>query len=282
MLPVWRDIAVFLDATTVGEHVGRHAAALARRHGAHLVGVYGLAQDSARPSDTFARGTEAIREVIARQRLADEQKVMAAARHFAELTREYEIGAEFRIVWRDDMHDEAILRALHCDLIVAAHPKPEDLPAGWSAERLLLTTGIPVLLIPRAWDGETIGENVVIAWNRSREARRAVNDAVPFFKAASRVTIMTVDDIRSADETEAQPGANLLEHLSRHGARAEIVNIHSEGASVADVILEQVAEHDADLLVIGAYSHPRTAQILFGGVTRSLLSSARLPLLISR
>src|SRR3546814_1184354 len=69
--------------------------------------------------------------------------------------------------------------------------------------------------------------------------------------------------------------------LSRYGARVEIANITSEGVSVADVILDQAAERDANLLVIGAYSHPRTTEILFGGVTRSLLSSARVPLLRS-
>src|SRR3546814_793374 len=82
--------------------------------------------------------------VLTRQRLADEQKIIAAARHFGELAREYGIGSEFRIVWRDDLRDEGMLRALHCDLIVAAHPKPADLPSGWSAERLLLATGIQI------------------------------------------------------------------------------------------------------------------------------------------
>src|SRR3546814_12167860 len=108
-------------------------------------------------------------EVMARQRHVDEEKVLAAARHFGDLVREHQIGSEFRIVWRNALGDDGILRALHCDLIVAAHPKPADLPAGWSAERLLLTTGIPVLLVPNGWQGETIGENVLIAWNRSRE-----------------------------------------------------------------------------------------------------------------
>lgn len=282
MLPAWRDIAVFLDATTVGEHIGRHAAALAQRHNAHLVGVYGVSHDKAHPAVSYTRGTAAIRGMVMRQRLADEQKAIAAARHFGELTRDYGIGSEFRIVWRDDLHDDGILRALHCDLIVAAHPKPADLPSGWSAERLLLTTGIPVLLVPSGWDGKTIGDNVLIAWNRSREARRAVNDAIPFINAASNVTVLTIDSDRNPERYGAEPGTNLLDHLFRHGARGEIVNVASEGAPIADVILDQTKERGADLLVIGAYSHPRTTEILFGGVTRSLLSSARLPLLISR
>lgn len=282
MLPIWRDIAVFLDATPEGEHIGRRAAAIAQRHNAHLVGVYGVSHENAHPTETYARGTAAIRDVLTRQRLADEQKIIAAARHFGELAREYGIGSEFRIVWRDDLRDESMLRALHCDLIVAAHPKPADLPSGWSAERLLLATGIPVLMIPAGWGGETIGENVLIAWNRSREARRAVNDAIPFINSASNVTILTIDSGRNPERFGTEPGANLLEHLSGHGARVEIANITSEGAPVADVILDQAAERDANLLVIGAYSHPRTTEILFGGVTRSLLSSARVPLLISR
>ena len=108
LLPVWRDIAVFLDATAEGERVGRRAAALAQQHGAHLVGVYGISHDSARPAETFVRGAIAIREVLTRQRLADEQKVIAAARYFGDLALEYGIGSEFRIVWRDGLHDDEI------------------------------------------------------------------------------------------------------------------------------------------------------------------------------
>src|SRR3546814_20842842 len=74
----------------------------------------------------------------------------------------------------------------------AVHPKPMDLPSSWSAERLLLVTGIPVLLIPDGWTGATIGDDPLIAWNRRREARRAVNDALPFIKMAAKVTILKI------------------------------------------------------------------------------------------
>src|SRR3546814_4047359 len=91
---------------------------MSQRNKADLVGVYGVSHENAQPTETFARGTAAIRDVLTRQRLADEQKIIAAARHFGELAREYGIGSEFRIVWRDDLRDEGMLRALHCDLIV--------------------------------------------------------------------------------------------------------------------------------------------------------------------
>src|SRR3546814_6846737 len=77
--------------------------------------LYGVSHENAHPTETFARGTAAIRDVLTRQRLADEQKIIAAARHFGELAREYGIGSEFRIVWRDDLRDEGMLRALRSE-----------------------------------------------------------------------------------------------------------------------------------------------------------------------
>ena len=148
MLSTWKDIAVFLDATPPdGQKIGRHAAAIASRHKAHLVGVYGILRDSQLYHDSYARGEKAIGDVIAKQRHARERKVLSAGKHFADLSNEYGVGSEFRIVWSDIGDEDTALRALHCDLIIAAHPTPQDLPESWSAERLLLNTGTPVLLI---------------------------------------------------------------------------------------------------------------------------------------
>src|SRR3546814_3465906 len=80
---------------------------------------------------------------------------------------------------------------------------------------------MPVLMIPAGWGGETIGENVLIAWNRSREERRAVNDAIPFINSASNVTILNIDSGRNPERFGTEPGANLLAPLSRHGASSE-------------------------------------------------------------
>ncbi len=281
MLSTWRDIAVFLDASPSGEKIGRHAAALAKQHKAHLVGIYGVSRQSPQNhSEGFARGEAAIRQVLQRRREDEERKVLAAGHRFAELTSDYDISSEFRIVWRDRTDDDSVLRALHCDLIVAAHPRPHDLPANWSAERLLLTTGTPVLLIPEGWTGESLGNHLLIAWNRSREARRAVNDAMPFILEAARTTILIIDS--DHEHFGDNPGSNLLEHLKRHDANAEVANIASDGTPVAEIIAREAARRGADLLVFGAYSRPRTTELLFGGTTRSLLAAASLPMFISR
>jgi nucleotide-binding universal stress UspA family protein len=283
MLSYWRDIAVFLDASEAGAKIGRHAARLAQRHKAHLVGIYGVSRDDkGHDAEGYARGAQAIKAVIDRRRAEDEQKILTAGRYLSELSREFGISSEFRVVWSDDPKDEASLRALHCDLIVSAHPRLAELPANWSAERLLLTTGIPVLLIPDGWAGETVGDTVVIAWNRSREARRAVGDALPFLGAAQRVTVLVINGDRNPEHFGESPGANLVEHLLRHNAKVDLASVSSQDAPIAEVILAQAGERGADLLVIGAYSHPRTSELLFGGVTRSLLSDTRMPMLISR
>jgi nucleotide-binding universal stress UspA family protein len=219
---------------------------------------------------------------VERRRNEEEQKVIAAGRWFANLSGQFAISSELRIVWRDGLDTDAVLRTLHSDVIIAAHPKPDDLPTGWLGERLLLATGTPVLLIPQSWTGETLGTNVLIAWNRSREARRAVNDAMPFISTAEKRTILTVDAAKNMNDPDQEAGTNLLQHLNRYNVEADIAKVASDGSPVADVIVREVAERRVDLLVFGAYSRPRTTELLFGSTTRSLLATGSVPMLISR
>src|SRR3546814_3437342 len=112
-----------------------------------------------------------------------------------------------------------------------------DLPSSWSAERLLLVTGIPVLLIPDGWTGATIGDAPLIAWNRSREARRAVNDALPFINMAAKVTILTIDSDRNHGHYGDDSGTNLAEHLTRHGATVEVAKLSPDGTEIGSTNL---------------------------------------------
>lgn len=281
MITAWKDIAVFLDATEQGQKVGRHAAGLAQRHKAHLVGVYGALRDHGHPSESYARGA-AVTHVVERHRHADASLVVAAGRVFADLADAFAVSSEFRVVWREAADEDAPLRSLHCDLIVAGHPKPDDLPERWTAEHLLLASGIPVLMIPRNWSDAPIGRTVVIAWNGSRAARRAINDALPFLTTADRVIVLVVDGEGKLPRPGGDVGNEVLRHLERHDVTGEMLRIESQGAPTAEVILDQCSGLDADLLIVGAYSHPRTTERLFGGVTRSLLADANLPLFLSR
>ena len=283
MLSIWKDIAVLLQPTPEGERLGDRAATIAQAHKSHLVGVYGVVPHShEHSSHEFAIGSEAIAEVITRQRQADEQTALAVARHFGELSRRYGITSEFRIVWSGGVGSDWTMRGLHCDLIVVAHPKPERFADAWSAERLVLESGVPVLAIPSEWHGESIGRNVIVAWNGSREARRAIADSMPVLSTADRVTVLVIDPERTPERFGAQPGADLVKSLIKHDVRAELAVVQSNGTPVGSVIQAEVQALQADLLVIGAYSRPRAAEVLFGGTTRTLLADTSIPFLMSR
>jgi nucleotide-binding universal stress UspA family protein len=166
-------------------------------------------------------------------------------------------------------------------LIITSQPKPPHLPAGWSAEHLLRQSGSPVLLIPTARPGDLVEPHIVIAWNGSAKARRAVNDALPLLRMASRVTVLIVDAQRHPEIHGEDPGRDVVDHLARHGILALTRCVAAEGHPVSEVIATEADGLDADLVVIGAYSRSRATEMIFGGVTRALLAKAPRPLFIS-
>ncbi len=163
--------------------------------------------------------------------------------------------------------------------MIVGGPRPGGLPSDWSAEALLLATGVPFLLLPEPWTGSA-AEHVVVAWNASREARRAIADALPFLVGALSVTILVVDPQKNPRHGE-EPGADVAHYLTRHGAKVVVEQVQSHGEPIAKVILAYAERHNTDLIVVGAYSHARTTEMIFGGVTRSLLRDAAVPLLIA-
>ena len=281
MLHSWRDIAIFLDASEQSAGLSRYAVQVARQHRAHLVALHNVPPSHIHPSESYARGLGSAGEVIEKQKQADAANAVIAAERVRELTAEFGVPSEFRVVWHDGFSDEVALKALSCDLIIASTPKPKGLPATWSAENLLLSTGIPVVMLPESWPVERLAKKVVIAWNRSREARRAVGDAMPFIREAEQVTIVTVD-ADDQDSNRGEPGRLLAEHLARHDIVPDVLSVASEGRSVADALFEQVSQLDADLMIMGAYSRPRRQELLFGGTTRTILARAPVPTLISK
>ena len=278
----WKSIAVFIDDTPQGEKLGDHAADLAQRCGAHLIGIHAI---SGHPGETaassFARGKLAIDAVIHDQRVAEEQTAFAVARRFAAVTRGRDISTEFRVIWSGHT-DDAVPNALHSDLVVLGHPNPPGLSGNWSAERLLIATGVPVLIIPDGWSGTTIGTKALVAWNGSREARRAIFDGMPLLSQAKSVVVLVVDAANTPDKYGENPGADISLVLSRHDVRVELQQATSDGLSVAECILSRAVEQGVDLILIGAYSHVRAAELVVGGVTRAILANAPVPLLLSR
>jgi nucleotide-binding universal stress UspA family protein len=276
----FKSIAVFVDATPSGEARICFAARLACAHGSHLIGIFVVPPIlNGSPAESFVQGRQAVRDVIIALKAREAAAIDAAKQMFSRLCGREDVSFEFRPVHSGDFDDTVALNSLHTDLVIAGSPRGGGLPSDWPAEAILLATGVPFLLLPESWSGTAV-EHVVVAWNASREARRAISDALPFLIGARSVTILLVDPEKNPRHGE-EPGADVAHYLSRHGASVAVEQVASHGEPIAKVMLDYAKNHHTDLIVVGAYSHGRAAQLVFGGVTRSLLKDAALPLLIA-
>ncbi|MGO4674969.1 universal stress protein [Bosea sp. 2YAB26] len=141
---------------------------------------------------------------------------------------------------------------------------------------IVLEAGRPVLLVPPTSD-RLSAQRIVIAWKNTREARRAVCDALPFLKTAEGVFVVTAGE--SAERSSAQ---DLQDYLRHHGITADLVQDSAmREARIADELIHRARQEGADLLVSGAYGHSRTREWIFGGVTRDLLDHASICCLMS-
>jgi nucleotide-binding universal stress UspA family protein len=157
------------------------------------------------------------------------------------------------------------------DLTVIARGSSHD-----TVQAGLLETGRPMLLTPPA-PPETLGDTVLLAWNASPQAARAAAIALPFLQNAARVVVMSV-----GNGPEPAPTADeLAGALAWHGIAAEARRIEQGSRRVRDILLAEATAMAADLLVIGAYSHSRMRQVVFGGVTEHMLDYAELPVLMA-
>ena len=282
-----RTVTVFLDASASGTKRAAHAVALAQRWGAHLTGVHVVfAGVTSHPSICYVRGDSAIQQVIVDE--CDLEAVAEAAsillgRRFRALCAGASVAGEFRAIRRGRTAEEAVMSSLQSDLVVVGHPQPHGLPDDMSPERMLLASGVPLLIVPNAWEGPTIGNRILIGWNATRQARRAIFDGMGFLVAAAAVTVLVIDQVgRPPHGQDREPGADIALDLIRYGVSVSVDRVASHGRPIAQVILASAVRSGSDLLVIGAYSHARLREILLGGTTRTLLARMPVPVLISR
>lgn len=171
---------------------------------------------------------------------------------------------------------ETALRARMADLVVLTRPWSKDGADLPFAECMIRLSGAPCLLAPLGPDAPAAFDHVAVAWNGSREAKRALDDALPFLQAAGRVTLL------SAGHDDAhEPHTDLLEHLARKGVQASVALAAKGAHGPAHPLLDWCAEHQADLLVMGAFGHTPRAERWLGGATWTALTAARLPVLMS-
>ncbi len=182
-----------------------------------------------------------------------------------------------------DLGRVAAVHARYADVAVMTRPS-EGVGAELREEIIegvLFHSGRPALIAPPAWSGGAIGKRVVVAWDASREATRALSEADDILEFAEAVTVLTVDAKPKMFGHGEQPGANISAHLSRRGLPAEVRNIDSGDRSASAAILAEATRLNADLVVMGGYAHSRLREMVFGGATRELLRTATVPILMA-
>jgi nucleotide-binding universal stress UspA family protein len=136
-------------------------------------------------------------------------------------------------------------------------------------------------VVPHVGTNKPPGKVVMLCWNASRESARAASDALPFLKTASEVIVLVVDPQVSPEGHGAEPGADVATWLARHGIKVTVQRDVAADADVGNVILSRAADHGVDLIVMGVYGHSRLREMVLGGVSRTLLSSMTVPVLMS-
>jgi nucleotide-binding universal stress UspA family protein len=257
------------------------AVELARNFDAHLTGLYVRPRPQLPSAARVEPGADMM---IALQRKSlDEVAARAKERFDSVMMRQ----GSSRVEWRTEEGDPATVCTTHAryaDLIVVNQTDVEDETGSGPthfAESIVMSVGRPVLIIPYVGDFATVGQNVLVCWSATREAARAVSDALPLLKRAAQVRVLTIDAEPSERGHGEVPGSDIALFLARHGVNAVATRTPSAGLDAGDVILSHAADHGNDLIVMGAYGHPRLMQLVLGGATRTILGQMTVPVLMS-
>jgi len=255
------------------------AIGLALQHQAHLSALYLLPEPT---GASFVRGylpPEVLEAVTAQSEARAKEKLaeVSAAAERNQVSFDTRIDRGFDV----ELADIFAMHARYADLAVVGQDDPDAPSPGRLPEQLVLGCGRPVLLIPYIGAGKTLGQRVVVAWDASREAARAVRDALPLLTQAESVSVVSVNP-RPADYGHGDvPGADIALYLARHGVKVEVQRIETRDLDVGNALLSHVASESADLLVMGGYGHSRLREIMLGGATRTVLHDMTVPVLMA-
>lgn len=274
-----KDMIVHVDDRPQSDDRLRTAMGLAETHGAHLTAVYAIPRAYIPP---YAE-VHISQEILDAQAKAAAESADRVRAKFEELTA----GKGLNVEWRAQEGDVAQVLGFHsryADLTIVGQPDPADsLFAGDRdmPDRLVLTAGRPVLVIPFTGAGLTVGKRVMVAWDAGVLASRAVHDAMPMLEAAEKVTVMIVNPGIDHEGDRRDPGADISAHLARHGISVEADHVTSDEIDIGNMLLSRAADMSVDLMVMGAYGHARWSEMLLGGVTNRVLTNMTVPVLMS-
>jgi len=277
----FKDLLVQIDGSKAAAKRIDAAIGLARRFDAHLTGLMVVGEPHI-PGFVMAQMPSGIWDETLRQLRAQAQGIadgFIAAAQRAGLTADCRIDS----VVESDVPEVVALHARHADLAILGQADADEPQPGGSGliGDVALAAGRPVLAIPYIGVGTTLGERVLVAWDGGREAARALNDALPILKRAKSVSVVVINASARVGSHGSQAGADIALHLARHGVKVQAQALEIPDIGVGDALLSRLTDEAADLLVMGAYGRARLSETVLGGVTRTILGSMTVPVLMS-
>ncbi len=282
-----KDLLVYVDQTQDALMRLRLAADLASRQGSHLTALFvreltEFRQERRKAAELGLVSAEGMRQLDERTRAS-----IAAV--------EARLRATLDEVTRGSVKADLLCLDGKAGVLVPQYARYADLcivgrdePAGSTSinysfsEQVLFVTGRPVLFVPTDESFRTLGRHIVVAWNSSRPAARSLNDALPLIERADRATILMINPAGFIGSHEGPPGEQTLEHLKRHGATVDALQIEGvPRGAIADRLQSEARALGADLIVAGAFGHPRLWEKMLGGVTNDLIGQMNLPIFMS-
>jgi len=283
-----KDLLVHVDQSERTIVRLRLAADLARRHASRLTAICVREPNPAQlHAQSIAELGLGSAEAIAAENRRIRHSILESAGQVRavveEVGHEYGISVEWRCL--DGVASTLVPQhARFADLCVLS----QDVPivaggCGYTfSEKLLFVTGRPVMLVPARGSFAAVGRHVLVAWNSSRASARAVSDALPIIECADKVTVLAVNPAEFAQRYGALPPQNMLEHLRHHGVEPDGIWLDNiPTGSIAATVQAKAREIGADLIVAGAFGHPKLWEKIMGGVTCELLARMTLPILMS-
>jgi nucleotide-binding universal stress UspA family protein len=275
-----KDIVLHLSTRASEDATIGYAASVAQTFEAHLTGVAFALDPFIPPS--MGIGDVPPADWIDRERAQAQAAAAAAISRFGETARRDGLAFESRLLESSlagagELFAEVAARF---DLSIMRQAEPGTAPLEeLVVEGALFGSGRPVLVVPYIRKAPLALGRVLVCWNGSPNAARAVGDALPFLRRAKTVEVVIVlGESGSSDEI---PGADIGAHLARHGLDVEIERLSAIKGDVPDTILSHAADAGADLIVMGGYGHSRLREFILGGVTRGILRTMTVPVLMS-
>jgi nucleotide-binding universal stress UspA family protein len=276
----YKSILVHVDDSTRAEERMRLAARLASQSDAHLIGV-ATSGISGVTYGALPLGADAPGMALYLESLSD--RADSALERFEKIVRETGVTSYEKRRSEDEPGTAIALHGRYADLVVLGQHDPDDLSVNTSVDfpaYVVMMCGRPVLIVPYAATVRELGKRILVAWNESAEAAKAVANALALLERAEIVEVAVMFEPQMRFANEGEPGADIALYLARHGIKAD-VSSEATSLDAGNALLNLAASLGSDLLVMGCYGHSRLREILLGGTTRTILQSMTIPVLMS-